>query len=134
MIIHIAPWSNNPRRESGASFPFPVPLAIFRPGYARLFRRAVVLLSCNTGSPLFICEKGRISLSGKRVCEGEREDSEHDSLGVCRGNTTVNATLFMLACAGGGSPEKNLPYCLHSWCGSPILTWETNRTCAARCH
>jgi len=38
----------------------------FRPGCARLFhRQAVVLLSPNTGLPLFIREKGRISLSGR---------------------------------------------------------------------
>ena len=133
MIIHIAPWSNDPPRESGSSFPFPVPPAIFRPGYVRLFRRAVVLLSCNTGSPLFICEKGRISLSDKRVCEGEREDSTTRWGSAQRTPRLMPRCLCWLA-QGGGPPEKNLPYCLHSWCGSPILTWETNRTCMARCH
>lgn len=87
MIIHIAPWSNDPPREPGLllfSLSFLPPSAppsrcsssVLSYGATSLYKTVrlgggVVLLSCNTGSPLFIREKGRISLSGKRVCAKE---------------------------------------------------------------
>lgn len=80
--------------------------------------------------PYLSLKKGESLSEANEFARKRVRRRQHDSLQVCWG-ADVNATLFMLACEGV-SPEKNLPHCLHSWCGSPILTWETNRTCTAR--
>lgn len=67
MIIHIAPWSNDPSEENRAP-PLPPLLLLFFVRITHGYSAKRWLLSCNTGSPLFIPEKGRNSLKGKRVC------------------------------------------------------------------
>lgn len=82
MIIYIAPWSNDPPRASA-----PSATCVFH-GQWHYCR--------NTGSPLFIREKRRISQRQTSFGTVRRDNS----LGVC----PVNAAVY----AAQGTPEKNL--------------------------
>jgi len=144
MIIHIAPWSNDPPsplREPGLLLLF----SLFPLMCSSSVQGYVAVQDCSAGrwcsiivlqyrfTPIYPQKRENFSQRQTSLHEGRSEEEKTalhrtagDSLGVCfaHGCPYVNATaVYVGSCGGkrkrGPPPEKNLPCCLHSavWCG-----------------